>query len=276
VRTRLHWLIWHPHQKLWNWWLAGRLRRVRLVGPLVFADSVLLLATVVVRRARHLGAGALRRAPRAHVCYVDCGTHVHGHEVAKAVEWLAAHDVTALAFEANPVHHAQAAEHLAGFPNVTVRNVALVGPDHDAADVELYVGSRDGRGDSLFAQDGRRPVRVPAVRLSTVLTDEVRGPGECVVLLRMNIEGAERFVIDDLVDAGLDGQVDGYYGMWDDLSKIDPAQDDEFRALLRSRGIHPITFNDRDLGHRMRVAAIRLDLDTSVQYGLRRKPAARA
>ena len=59
-------------------------------------------------------------------------------------------------------------------------------------------------------------------------------------------------------------RVDGYYGMWDDLSKIDPERDAGFRRLLRRAGIHPIAFNDRDLAHPIRVWAIRYDLTTSL------------
>ena len=37
----------------------------------------------------------------------------------------------------------------------------------------------------------------------------------------------------DLVNSGLAGYIDGYYGMWDDISKIDKQRDDAFRAFLQ-------------------------------------------
>ena len=90
------------------------------------------------------------------------------------------------------------------------------------------------------------------------------------VILRMNIEGAEQFVIQDLLDSGLTASVDGYYGMWDDVSKIDPKADRRFRRLLRANGITNVTFNDRDLPYRLRRFAIRTDIETSIRRGLAR------
>jgi hypothetical protein len=86
----------------------------------------------------------------------------------------------------------------------------------------------------------------------------------------MNIEGAEHFVIDDLLDARLHTSIDGYYGMWDDLSKIDPNDDSRFRQLLRDYRISKLTFNDRDLPFWLRRYAIRTDIETSIRAGLGR------
>jgi len=116
------------------------------------------------------------------------------------------------------------------------------------------------------------------------------------VILRMNIEGAEQFVIQDLIDAGLHRSIDGYYGMWDDLSKVDPSAAKTFRRLLRDNGISTITFNDRDLetsarrglslsprqlaarfrqlSFTLRQHAIRSDLDAALRAGLDRAGAA--
>jgi hypothetical protein len=65
--------------------------------------------------------------------------------------------------------------------------------------------------------------------------------------------------------------VDGYFGMWDDVSKIDPERDRAFRGMLKDAGITSVTFNDRDLGHSLRRRAIRLALDTSLQSGVRKR-----
>ncbi len=132
--------------------------------------------------------------------------------------------------------------------------------------MRLFKSGGDGKADSLF---GERFAKghvgyddVPAVRLSDAL-EKYAAPGE-PVLLRMNIEGAELYVIDDLVAADAVDRVAGYFGMWDDLSKIDPSRDAGFRSTMRQAGIRPVTFNDRDLGHPLRVWAIRYDLDTAM------------
>ena len=92
------------------------------------------------------------------------------------------------------------------------------------------------------------------------------------VLLRMNIEGSEYDVVRDLIQRGLDQSIDGYFGMWDDVSKRDTATDRRFRELLAAAGISKVTFNDRDLTYSVRRLAIRLALDVAIRRGMRNKP----
>ena len=37
-------------------------------------------------------------------------------------------------------------------------------------------------------------------------------------------------------------EIDGYFGMWDDVYKIDPPRDVQFRRLLREQHIKSIPF----------------------------------
>ena len=84
-----------------------------------------------------------------------------------------------------------------------------------------------GKGDWIFsARSEYGSISVPAARLSDQLPDLSRFDA---VFLRMNIEGAERDVIDDPRPAGLLPSISDLFDMWDDLSKIDPAADDGFR-----------------------------------------------
>lgn len=76
----------------------------------------------------------------------------------------------------------------------------------------------------------------------------------------MKFEGAEQAVMEDLIESGVAVHIDGYYGMWDDLSKIDPAADRSLRRLLQRHHITVTTFNDRDLPFRLRREAILIDL----------------
>jgi hypothetical protein len=284
-------VLWHPHQKLWNWRLEAALRKLgrplglgdALVRALVAVDSALLWARVVIGRARALGPrDALRLAPPTArpVLYVDCGVHKHGEQLRAMHEWFADRcELHMLAFEASEEHWRDARDELADLSRLDLRRLALVGPDVAGDHVRLFKGAHDGKADSLFTPSDRYE-DVPAARLSTILTRECAALcAHAPVLVRMNIEGSEYDVIDDLVRSGQCRHVDGWFGMWDDVAKLDPAKERRFRRLLTEAHITAVTFNDRDLAHPRRRAAIRLALDAAVRRGLATKtpapPAAR-
>jgi FkbM family methyltransferase len=289
IRRRPHWVLWHPHQKLWNWSLveaiAGKNDRSRLqeaiLDVLVFFDSLILLVGVSYRRTR---AGGWHTSPptsspgqRPAVLYIDCGVHKRGEQIRWMDTWFSKrYDIRTLAFEANSAHYKEALSSLSDLANVDLRQVALVGPEYGEPEVRLYLDGREGKGDSLFSSRGHRFEVVRAQRLSELLAEEHAQLKEVPVILRMNIEGSELYVIEDLVASGIAHDVDGYYGMWDDLSKIDLQLDRRFRTMLREQGIKTVTFNDRDLPFAVRRLAIRLDLDTKIRQALRRKSPASA
>ena len=290
-------LLWHPHQKLWNWSLISFFSRLPggnrvgqgAVAALVGVDSVLLAGRVLLRRWRRT-VGSHRKVPltslRPRGLYIDCGGHKRGEQIRWMRRWFGdRYELHVLGFEASAEHVRDASAALADLDLVRLHHAALVGPDHVGDEVRLYKDGGDGKGDSLFAARGEEYEMAPARRLSQVLAAEGYVLGEIPVILRMNIEGAEQGVIEDLLDAGLHTSVDGYYGMWDDLSKIDPDADRRFRRLLRDHRISTITFNDRDLvtfddqGLTFRLRdlpfvlrryAIRTDVETSVRAGLAR------
>lgn len=274
------WVLWHPHQRLWNWRLEGMARRVGrplglarvLVAALIRVDSLVLLLGIVARRVvRHGPRQALRLVEPStrRVLYVDCGVHKRGKQLRFVADALGDRcDLALVGVEASAEHHRDALAALADLEHLDLRQVALVGPDHDLAPVRLYRGDHGGKADSLYVETDRYET-VPAARLSEILR---RDYGECLgdaaVLVRMNIEGSEPDVIDDLVRSGVHRHVDGWFGMWDDVSKQDPDRDRRFRRTLREAGIRSVTFNDRDLGTPWRRRAIRLALDDA----LRRHP----
>ncbi len=108
------------------------------------------------------------------------------------------------------------------------------------------------------------------MRLSDWLREKNISLEDRICLLRMNIEGAEFDVLQDLVESGLATNVDGYYGMWDDVSKINVKRDVEFREFLSRNGIRSMTFNGRDVRWRFRMKCIEYDMNTSVMVGSRR------
>ena len=259
-------IFWHPYQKLWNRSLVRRLRGRGPAGQaaitiLIWVDSLLLLARAIGRRLR-------RRGAKHPVVYVDCGLHKHGEQLRWAHRWLG-EDAVLIGIEASPTHFRDATANLADL-DATLIHAAVVGPDYAGDTIRLYRASDYGKDDSLFAQRGSEFETVPARRLSAVLRE--RGLQDRPLIVRMNIEGAERYVVEDLLDAGV--PVRGWFGMWDDLGEIDAAADVEFRRLLREHGISPFTFNDRDLpkgvgrlagAFALRRLAIRIALDAAAR-----------
>src|ERR1700722_11571954 len=266
MRAQPQWVLWHPHQKLWNWPLVSAVRRTvsyrpaqqAAIAALIGGDSALLTARVLGRRLRRrTGAQAgAAGGERPRILYIDCGVHKRGEQIRWMHRWFGDRfELQVLGFEASAEHIRDAREALGDLELVQLHHAALVGPDHVGAEVRLYKEGNSGKGDSLFAARGQEYEVVPARRLSEVLATGGHELEGVPVILRMNIEGAERGVIEDLIAAGIENRVDGYYGMWDDLSKIDPTADREFRRLLGEHRISTITFNDRDLvtgrGHRL-------------------------
>jgi FkbM family methyltransferase len=265
-------LWWHPHQRLWNWALVARLKELpggsfvqrAAIRALIELDSLLLVVQVLPllpRRLRFLR----NRGAAPKVLYIDCGVHKRGEQVLKVHEWLAETcELSILGFEANPASYEEAVANLGHLPELDLRQIALVGPDVEAPTATLHVGTGDGKGDSLFAERGNASVEVPAARLSAILNEDYPWFQDHVVLLRMNIEGAELFVVEDLVAAHLTSSIDAYFGMWDDLSKIDPDKDVAFRQLLRSHDVSTLTFNDRDMTFAMRLWAVRVAMEAAI------------
>jgi FkbM family methyltransferase len=267
--------LWHPQQGLWNDALRARIRQripwragsKALIAVVIAADSAVLACRAAMKWALARRTYAPDSAVRHRVLYVDCGTHRDGRELLAVHSWLASkYELRVLAFEASPDHYRAALENLRGVPELDLRQAALVGPDGTYPTARLYRSGGEGRGDSLFSRRGEAFDEVTAVRLSDVLAQEdVLG---MAVILRMNIEGSEKAVVDDLVEARLLGAIDGFYGMWDDLEKIDPAAGAEFHRQLTALRVRPFTFNERDLRVGLRRWAIRTHMVASIRQGL--------
>jgi len=122
----------------------------------------------------------------------------------------------------------------------------------------------------MYRHDLAEYEEVEAMRFSDWLRENDLDMDKRVCLLRMNIEGAEFDVISDLVDSGLAKHIDGYFGMWDDASRIDKRRDDEFCAFLARHHISSLTFNGRDLRFGFRMRCIEYDMNAALMAGLRR------
>lgn len=228
----------HPHQGFWNIYTKNKIVRATRTEPLVMAIDTWLLKQ--------------RSSPSARVktgapLFLDIGTHRDGSEMRRILDWFPGEDIRIIAFEANPRHHAEVVPKFADDPRVEIHNLALVGPDYTEGSIKLFLSGPEGRGDSIFASRGQEAIDVPALRLSRFIADNGIDLANRPVILRMNVEGAEYGILKDLVESGLSREISGYFGMWDDLWKIDPEGDIAFQRFMKAHGIAPITFNGRDI-----------------------------
>ena len=238
IRRHPLWLVWHPHQGLWNRLLVNTIVALPVPSKVhafldrlaMRTDTGLLWLRALWRRTRRVNPLALRKKLKGETFWLlDCGLHESAHQSRAVHDWFGADNtVRILAFEACEAHALLAANALADIPNCTLHRVALIGPEHQAEPVKLYHSEATSLGNSLYSQRGTEFELAPAKRLSAFIAEHIDIENVPVVV-RANIEGAEQGMIEDLVDAGLHKQIDAYMGMWDDLFKIDVALDHVFQ-----------------------------------------------
>ncbi len=278
------WIFWQPHQRLWNWALVSAVERAipisaihkPIVGMIMLVDTFFLLVRAVARRSTALGVTKIfakaRTRDDVRILYFDLGTHKEGAELAlmtNAILPRMCGDFEAFGFEANPESFREVNEKFFGKRHVSVFHQAVCNAAPPQGKIRLYHDGRGGIGDSLHRPSDSFE-DVEAVRLSDWLRERNIVLEDRICLLRMNIEGSEYDVLQDLVENGLAAHIDGYYGMWDDISKTDVRRDAEFRAFLSRKAIRSFTFNGRDVKWRVRMKCIEYDINTSVLAGLRR------
>lgn len=285
----LLWIIWHPHQGLWNWKLLGVIRKNMPIAPvsrmicraIVHSDTLILWMRAFVARVSLLGISKIFHQvhvpDNVSVVYLDLGTHKEASELFMVINNVLpsiCNNFHAYGFEANQESIELAKKKFTHSANVQLIHKALVRDLPSNGKIRLYKDAVEGLGDSIYRHSGQYE-DVECMRLSDFLTDNRLIEENRIVLLRMNIEGAEYDVIQDLVENGLGDRIDGYFGMWDDVSSIDLARDAEFRALLAKHQIRPFTFNGRDLGSSIRRKCIVYHIHTRIMHKLRRLQQAR-
>ncbi len=284
-RKPWHWVLWHPYQGLWNWTLYRLIGRIVpfpglrdvLQHSLIVADTALLWARAIFQRWQVTGFSAELWNPHlpADMCvlYLDLGTHREARELQWVVRHVLARRTThyrAVGFEASQTFYKEAQQNTAHLPHVEMVHAALCYQIPRGNTVRLYLSPADGRASSLYRTSFGVYEEVPAIRLSDWIQDQDVDLTRTVLILRMNIEGAETEVIRDLLETGLAEYVDGYFGMWDDVAKDDPEKGKAFLNLLNQAGIRPFTFNDRDFRSDWRMRCIAYALDTALLRGVRR------
>jgi FkbM family methyltransferase len=244
-----------------------------IVLTIIILDTLLLSLRALLRRVSLVGVSRILARARVPghipVLYLDLGTHKEGTELAWMVDRILpgiCDSFEAYGFEASRESFAQVSKRFAG-RNVSIVHKALCREVPSSGKVTLYKDSGRGSGDSLYRHSDSYE-EVDATRLSDWLIERSIILQRGICLLRMNIEGAEYDVIEDLVETGLARNIDGYYGMWDDVFKIDQQRDEAFSAFLKANRIHPFTLNGRDMRWPWRRRWIQYDINTSVLASL--------
>ena len=198
--------------------------------------------------------------------YFDLGTHERANElnwVFKDILIKLPNPFNIYAFEANPSTYEIALTNTAEILSLKFFNLALVNKMPQTGYARLYKFG-NGLGDSLYRPEYAEYVEVPARRFSELLKEEDIHLEDSINILRMNIEGCEMDVIQDLINNDLVKYFDGFYGMWDDLSKIDYAKDREFRKMLKKASIYPFPLNGRDMKFKIRKNVIQKSLEQTI------------
>lgn len=236
-----------------------------------------IVARAFRRRIAALGPGSVFASSLpagAGVVYIDIGLHKKALQLRYMKDRFGTvANLRTFGFEAHPDYFREAVAAVRPGPNDTLLHAAVVGPEQGAS-VRLNLNGREGLGDSIVRSRGGEGIDVPAVRLSEVLKSSGIDRSDDVVILRMNIEGAELYVLEDLEQAGLLERIDGFYGYWDDPLKIGGEVATRFAEIMVRTGIDNFPFNDRDFRHPVRLAAVKYDLVTSILAGLRRRSGA--
>ncbi|MFH0911542.1 MAG: FkbM family methyltransferase [Planctomycetota bacterium] len=275
-------MLWHPHQGLWNWALIGAIRKIFPIAPIhimihvaiVQLDTLILFLRALFRRVSLLGPARIFAGARVpdsvSVVYLDLGTHKEGAELSLVVDRIlprVCNNFEAYGFEASRESFEPVEKKFSHRKNVRIVHKALCHALPAGGTVRIYKDMKDGIGDSLYGQTDSFE-EVEAMRLSDFLRENHMIRDNRIILLRMNIEGAEYDVIKDLVESGFAGHIHGYFGMWDDVSKIDIRLDEEFRAFLARNKIDTFPFNGRDLRWFFRRKCIAYDFQTHLLKGL--------
>lgn len=266
-----HWVLWHPHQRIWNsslfFVLKSLVSNKRLVEKI--KERVITLDTFILGLSLKLMPRNVNRrgySSQKQINYFDFGTYLQAEELNWANQEVLSklpNPKNIYAFEANPQSYRVAVNNVKSIAQLSFFNLALVNKVPESGLVRLYT-SKKGLGDSIYRAEKGSFVEVPAVRLSDFIREHNIPIHNSINIIRMNIEGCEFDVMKDLAENDLVKYFDGFYGMWDDVGKIDYEKDKEFRKLLKRLNVHPFPFNGRDMKYDSRKNLIVKSLKKSI------------
>lgn len=257
-------IFWHPHQKLWNVNLIRFLHKVsknqklkeKILAGVIFLDTVIWMLKT---RFKHLFHSNDFQSKKFVLNYFDLGTHREANELLLFMNHVLPEfncTCNVFAFEACPTFYEEAVKRVGNISDIKFFNVALCDLVPENGKIRLYYFGKDGLGNSIYRKNGQQYEDVRAMKLTDIIKEQNIPLEGAVNILRMNIEGAEFDVISDLRKHGLIRFFNGFYGMWDDVWKINPTKDIEFRRLLKKEKISSFPFNGRDLHNEFRKKVI--------------------
>lgn len=242
--------------------LPGFVSNLGIQRILLDLDVINLWFKAVLYRIRRLGLFA---AFKKSICpsyiplyYIDIGTHEMARELNfyldKIAPVIAPHS-RIFGFEASSSTFDKVAHNLKGKSNVTLYNKALVSGSRSGTKIRLYKNSSSSVADSVFRKSNLFE-DVDTCVLSDFVRKKIKNIDRSIIIIRMNIEGSEKDVIDDLCASGLVSRIAGFFGMWNDVAAIDPEKGIQFERQLKKNRIVNFTFNDRDFQDSRRMALI--------------------
>lgn len=172
----LYWVLWHPHQRLWNWTLFKIIRKVIFIKPLAnfILKCIVKLDTFLLSIRLKLNPKNVNLrgySPQKQINYFDLGTHKFANEL----NWTNDNIFIELpnpknifAFEANPESYKIATNNVSSIKNLKFFNIALVNNKPESGHIRLYM-SGNGYSDSIYRAEFKSFVDVPAKRLSEVI-----------------------------------------------------------------------------------------------------------
>lgn len=204
-------------------------------------------------------------SPDKNINYFDLGTH----ELARELNWVVNKVLTQLpnpyrifAFEANPKTFNLANNNCSQIDNLKFHNLALVSKVPESGFAKLYT-STESVADSIYREQ-KSYIEVEAKKLSDVIRDEDARLDESINIIRMNIEGSEYDVIEDLIESDLIKYFDGFYGTWDDVYKLSKEKYRKFQQTLKEVNVYPFPFNGGNMSYKEALNAIKCSLMNSI------------
>lgn len=268
----ISWVFWHPYQGLWNMYLVTLVNRLFFKSAIAkfIIKQIIKLDTWIHWRIFNANRRKRRHeySPELPINYFDLGTHSKAKEMIWTYESFLSdlpNPFNIYAFEANPASYEKAKKNAEHIPNLHFYNVAVVNQMPASGTIQLFMSENEGYGDSIYREGKGQSIEVVANQLSTIIKKEGINLKDSINIVRMNIEGAEHDVIHDLLDNDLAQYIDGFYGAWDDVLKIDIEKGIRFKKLLNEKNIIPYPFNGPDMKIPIRKQYIKKTLDRIVR-----------
>ena len=134
IKNNPYWVLWHPHQRLWNWTLVKKIHELIYIKPLAnsIISFIIRLDTYLLALSLRINSKNVNRrgySPQKQINYFDLGTHKFANElnwVNENVFLEFPNPRNIFAFEANPESYKIATNNVKSIKNLKFFNTALV------------------------------------------------------------------------------------------------------------------------------------------------------